>query len=147
MKSHRIPILAMAVFGLIAFCTFANPAAAQGGRQGSFTLPNEVRWQGVVLPAGEYTFSLESTGLSAKVVVRGKNIGAFVMAIEASSSRTDQPSELIIERRSGSCFVRELYLAELGLHLRYSVPKAPKEQLLAQGPTTTERVLISKVGK
>jgi hypothetical protein len=33
------------------------------------------------------------------------------------------------------------------MHFEYTVPKIPREALLAQGPATTERVLISAVGK
>jgi len=53
------------------------------------------------------------------------------------------PSVLIVEHRAGRSSVRELYIAQLGLRLRYAVPKAPKEAELAQAPVTTERILVA----
>ena len=41
----------------------------------------------------------------------------------------------------------ELYLAPIGLRLKYSVPKRQKDQELAQGPATTEQVLVVMAGK
>jgi hypothetical protein len=147
MKTNRIRILAMAAFGLIAVCACANPAAAQNTWQGSFTLPNEVHWQNAVLPAGEYTFSMESAAVPTKIVIQGKHGAALILTIATSTVPMSQPSQLILERRGGSYFVRELYSAKLGVHLLYSVPALPKEELLSQERITTERVLIAELRK
>lgn len=66
------------------------------------------------------------------------------MATVLDEKKTDQHSSLIIERRGGTRFVREMYLADLDLRICYSIPKIPKnEKELAQGPATTEHVLVS----
>jgi hypothetical protein len=148
MKTHRNRLLAIAVIGLVAIGTCVSRTAAQGSSErGSFTLPYEVRWQGVLLPAGDYTFSLKSAASPAMVTVQGPNGGAFILATALDEKKTDQHSSLTIEGRGSTRFVREMYLADLGLHIRYSIPKIPKnEKELAQGPATTEHVLVS-IGK
>jgi hypothetical protein len=144
MKS-LIRMFAAAAIAAIAIAASATPASAQNAFQGSFTLPSDVRWQGAMLPAGDYTFTMQSAGIPAKIIVRGPNHSvAFVLTAATSKRVTGQGSCLLIERRGGSGFVRELYLADSGLHLRYAVPKIPKnEQQLAQGPVTTEQVLVA----
>jgi hypothetical protein len=143
MKTNLIRIFAAAAIGVIAICASATPASAQAFK-GAFTLPNDVRWQGAMLPAGDYTFSLKS-GVPAQIIVtRPDRTIAFVLTAVTDRRVTDQHSCLTIERRGSTRFVRELYLADVGLHLRYDAPKIPKnEQELAQGPATTEQVLVA----
>jgi hypothetical protein len=147
MKTNRVRILAMAFLGFVAVCASPKPADAQNAWQGSFILPMEVHWQGAVLPAGEYTFSMDSAALSGKIVIQGKNASALIRTGATSTDLKNQPSQLILERRGDSYFVREIYSAELGTHFRYSVPAAPKSELLAQERVTTERVLIAELRK
>ena len=143
MTSLRNRIFATAAFALAALCASAVPASAQAVCAGSFTLPQEVRWQGGTFPAGEYTFRMDSVAAPARIMLNGPDGRALVSALVADQDAGGGPSSLTIERRGGRAFVRELYLASTGLRLRYHVPKAPKEQLLAQGPVTTERVLVA----
>jgi hypothetical protein len=149
MKSLRNRILAIAAVGLAAVCANSSPAPAQSSSAGGrFTLPYEVNWKDVVLPAGDYTFSLKTLMSPAIVQVRGPNDGAFIMATAMDEKKTDQQSSLTIESRGSTRFVREMYLADFGLHIHYAMPKIPKnEKELAQGPVTTEHVLVSMGGK
>jgi hypothetical protein len=149
MKTNRIRILAMVALGLLAAGACVSSAAAQSSTacQGSFTLPEEVRWQGRVLPAGDYSFSLKSAALPALLELRGPRGVNVLMTAGLSKGDTNERSFLTIERRGDLGYVRELYLAPIGVHFRYQVPKVPKAELLAQGPATTERVLISAVAK
>jgi len=87
---------------------------------------------------------MESAAVPCKTIVRGRNGAAFELSSSTDERTTKGPSVLILERRNGDFYVRELYMADRGLHVFYSVPKSPKsEKLLAQGPTSTERVLIA----
>lgn len=149
MKTHRNRFLAMAVIGIVAIAAFAGQTAAQSNSAwGSFTLPYEVNWKGVVLPAGDYTFSLKTRALPAMLDVRGPNGRAFIMATVLDEKKADhQNSSLTIEGRGGTRFVREMYLADIDLRICYSIPRAPQnEKELAQGPATTEHVAVS-IGK
>ena len=143
MKSLRCRMLVVSAVALAAVCTNAIPAFAQNAFQGSFTLPTEVRWQGATLPAGEYTFTMKSVTAPNLIVLDGPNGSSFVSAIVGDRDKISGPSVLIVEHRTGMSIVRELYMAQLGLRLRYAVPKAPKEAELAQAPVTTERILVA----
>jgi hypothetical protein len=136
-------IFAIAAIGFGSICAFVNPASAQN-IQGGFTLSHEIRWQSAVLPAGDYTFAMESAAVPCKMIVRGPHGAAFELSSSIDRRTTEGPSVLILERRNGNSYVRELYMADRGLHVFYNVPKSPKsEKLLAQGPASTERVLIA----
>jgi hypothetical protein len=140
MTSLRVRMLAVAAVALTAVCASAVSASAQAVK-GSFTLPNEVRWQGNTLPAGDYTFEMKSTAVPSTITLNGPDGCAFIMALVANGDDSKGKSALIIERRGYHSFVRELYLAQIGVRLRYHVPKAPKDVELAQ--VTTETILVA----
>ena len=144
MKSLRNRVLAIAALGIATICANASPATAQAmAFKGSFTLPNEVRWQGATLPAGDYTFSLKSASGPDLIQLQGPKGGSFVISLTASKDDVSDHSVMTIAHRAGMSIVRELYLAQLGLRLHYYVPKPAKDEQLAQGPVTTEQVLVA----
>jgi hypothetical protein len=147
MKSFKNRVLAIAAVGLFAICASAIPAAAQNVCGGSFTLQQEVRWQGATFPAGDYTFSMKSVAAPSVITLHGPNGFAFVSAIVGDRDDISDRSVMTIEHRGGASVVRELYLAPIGLRLKYSVPKRQKDQELAQGPATTEQVLVAMARK
>lgn len=142
MTSLRNRMLAIAALALAALCASAVPASAQAVAAGSFTLPHEVRWQSWTFPAGDYTFRMDSVA-KGRITLHGPNGYSLVSALVANNSDRGEQSVLTVEHRDGRDFVRELYLASIGLRLQYQVPKAPKEELLAQGSATTERILVA----
>ena len=133
MKTNRIRILAIATLGVLIAGACVSPAAAQFGSafKGNFTLPDKVSWQGKVLPAGEYSFSLQTAALPAQIVLRGPSGVQILLTCGRSIGGKSQQSALTIEWRGDSAYVRELYLAPIGVHFHYHVPKIPKEALLA----------------
>ena len=144
MKSNFSRILAIATLGLIAVCASASAASAQSIFKGKFTLPENVQWGNASLPAGDYTFSLKSASVPAQIFLQGPNGGAFIMTGSIDKRDEGESSNLTIERRGESHFVHTMYLADLGLELRYRVPSIPKnERQLAQGPASIEKVLIA----
>ena len=83
--------------------------------------------------------------MSGRVFLQGPNGGAFILTSVIDNRNEGDSSKLTIEHRGGISFVRSMYLAELGVELRYSVPKTPKQDVeLAQGPVSAEQVLIAK---
>ena len=145
MKTKFIRIAAIATLGLIAVCASASSASAQNAFQGSFTLPNDVRWANASLPAGDYTFSLSSTTMSGRVFLQGPNGGAFILTSVTDNRNEGDSSKLTIEHRGDISFVRSMYLADLGVELKYRAPETPKKDIeLAKGPVSTEQVLIAK---
>jgi hypothetical protein len=142
MKSLRNRMLVIASFALAAVFASAIPAAAQAAFQGSFTLTHEVRWQNATLPAGNYTFEIGSLSLPACIKIKGPNGYQFVTALVVDQKVSEQ-SMLIVENHGNRSDVSELRLSAIDRSLRYAVPKAPKDVVLAQGPVTREQILVA----
>jgi hypothetical protein len=146
MKKNLSRIFAIVAIAVIAVCAAPAPAAAQDAYKGRFTLTHDVRWSQALLPAGEYTFSLKSTSLPAQILVHGPNGFAILMTSATATKNRDASSCITIERRGGMRVVSDLYLAELGIDLRYNAPKLPDNEI-AQGPRETEQVLVAMATK
>jgi hypothetical protein len=144
----RIKYLALA---LLATCLSAGVASAQqypAVYHGKFILPFEAQWGSVSLPAGEYTFTLDSTTLPAFVTVRGDSRGSQplkIMAQAISQQSSSYQSALVVVRSSGRGVVRNLHLAELGMDFEYAMPKGAT--LVAQGPRLVQRIPVSAGGR
>ena len=136
----RVLILAIGVLAASAI-----PASAQAAH-GKFTLSHETRWQGLVLPAGDYTFSLQSPSLPAKVKVESSDGKmAFVMPWALTTENLTDTSRLDLARtQGGESYVSALHLGDLGLVLHYRRPKAqmPAAETARLGP-----IVDSQVGK
>jgi len=143
MKSNFTRILAIAALGLIAVGASANTASAQDAFKGSFTLTSDVRWGQASLPAGDYTFTLQSSAMPARIVVRGANGSQFVITSSMDVKSIDAPSNLTVVRRNGESRINRLYLADLHLVLNYQERSKSKDKELAMGPVSTEQVLIA----
>jgi hypothetical protein len=143
MKTKLTRIFAIAALALVAATVSAIPASAQNVYKGSFTLTSDVRWGQASLPAGEYTFTLQSTALPARIVVRGANGSQFVVTSSTDAKSMDAPSNLQIVRRNGESRISQLYLADLHMVLNYQDRSKSKDKVLAMGPVTTEQVLVA----
>jgi hypothetical protein len=142
MKSLMNRVLVLAAFALAVVCANATPASAQTACRGHFTLSHEVRWQNATLPAGDYTFEMQSVATPSLITVKGPNGSQFITATVADEKNIEQ-SMLIVENRGGRSTVAELRLSAIGRSFRYAVPKAPKEAEVAQGPATSEQILVA----
>lgn len=105
-------------------------AAAEDG-SGHFTLAHEARLQNLVLPAGEYAFSVESMGFSKLVRLRNVTqdpLGAGVLTIvnDVETLNTEGVNRLLMVSRNGESFVTALELPDFGIVLRFKVP-SPSE--------------------
>jgi hypothetical protein len=142
MRSLMNRVLVLAAFAFAVVCANATPASAQVACQGRFTLSHEVRWQNATLPPGDYTFEMQSVATPSLITVKGPNGSQFITAIVADEKDIEQ-SMLIVENRGGRSTVSELRLSAIGRSFRYAVPKAPKEAEVAQGPATSEQILVA----
>jgi hypothetical protein len=117
---------------LLAACFVAGHANAQVF-QGKFTLPFSARWGKATLPAGDYSFTLDSVGTTCMLrVYRGRN-GVGMIPAQSYDMSNSGHAELTVEEGT----VRTLRLPELGIILQYAPqqPKhitAPEERQLAQ---------------
>jgi hypothetical protein len=142
MKSLPNRMLVIAAVALAAVCLSAVPASAQLVCKGSFTLSHQVRWQNATLPAGDYTFEMQSLASPSRITLKGPNGYQFVTAMVANETNIDE-SMLIVENRGGRSAIAELRLSAIGRTFRYAVPKAPKDVEVAQGPVTSEQILVA----
>lgn len=137
----QIPkVLSLIVF--LGICSSAATLFAEDRTpvfKGTCTLPFETRWGTAILPPGEYTLSVQSTALPARVTVRGKNGSVFITAQSlALRGDSDRNSFLLISKwRRG--VVRSLYVSELGMAFNYATPKEESKEM------TQEAVLIQRI--
>jgi hypothetical protein len=148
MKSLRNRILTLAAVGLMAIGFGASASQAQAIYKGSFTLNHDVRWQNATMPAGDYTFTVQSSTRSKPVLVTGPNGTVFQMPLVTAETKIADQSKLILEWRGDNLCVREMELGEIGLNIRYTVPKATEsDKLLANAHTNSQEVLIAMTTK
>lgn len=141
MNSLRNRALIIVAFALATVLASAAPASAQVAFRGAFTLHHQIRWQNTTLPAGDYTFEMKSLA-TPRITLKGPRGPQFITA-SVADERAMGTSMLVVESRGNESYVRELRLAPIGRALHYSVPKAPKDVQLAQGPITREEIAIA----
>jgi len=148
MKTNRASgLLGNLVLAVASAVVFAGIASAAPAYKGRFTLPFDAQWGGATLPAGDYTFTLNSAAPPAFVKIeQGNRNVALVMAHAFSTSDASKESELIVTRSGGRVRIRVLHLAELGTDLYYTAPKAEGLEM-AGAPKLIQRVPIMLNGK
>ena len=126
---HAIEVRLLAVV-LLATCAFAAAANAQT-TAAKFTLPFEAHWGKNVLPAGEYTISMDS--LSNVALLRsanGKTIGFTPIPIQAYSHKG--ATALFVMVRGNQRIVRSLNLPARGVSLVYPPATSAEREMLAK---------------
>ena len=115
---------------------------------GKFRLMEPVSWQGKILPAGEYTLSLSSIALPAKLIVRGPKTAMVILASGRSSGSQVRNSVLTIETHGGLRYVRQLTLNNPRMAFVYWVPSIPKNERTHEVQSgTTQLVAITSPAK
>jgi hypothetical protein len=135
----------MKVLVLAAFvaCLSAGLASAQEFK-GSFTLPFDAQWGGTTLPAGDYSFRINTARAPYVAHVRGEQGSIMVLAQSISDRPSPGHSELVIANSRGKSAVRALCLAELGVVLSYGKSQ-PQGSALArhEEPILYRRVSVT----
>ena len=141
-SNQSLRVVRFAVLALVTACMGASLASAQTA-EGKFNLPFAVRWGQAVLPPGNYTFTVNSSGgfPANSVVVRGEDLKVRIIASTSHDDSFSGKNELIVERQGEGGAVRTLRLAGVGLVLYYRAPKAER-QILAQAPVLTQQLPI-----
>ena len=131
--------------GLVTLGLWASVARAQTC-EGTFTLPFEASWGTAVLPAGDYSFKLETPStIPYSVEVRGNGTGVLIRSTGISDRPVSGRSELVLVRRGGKARIRALHLTERGQTFHYFVPK-DEPIMLAQAPELIQRVPVVVAG-
>jgi hypothetical protein len=126
-RAIKVRLFAVA---LLATCAFAASANAQSF-YGKFTLPSDTHWGKNVLPAGNYTMSLNSqTNVALIRSADGNTVGFTPIPIEASSKKG--ATALMVMVRGNERIVRSLNLPALGVSLIYTPATSAEREILAK---------------
>jgi hypothetical protein len=117
------------ILGLLTF--ICAPAFSQNAR-GVFTLNHEVQWQSQVVPAGDYTFSVEMRGSVDIMTLRNADGAgsAFMLLVNdvdsispaAKGAFKDGKLILASQSQSGRRYVSSMEVPSIGMVLHFAVP-------------------------
>jgi hypothetical protein len=91
---------------------------------GKFTLTSQTHWGTTILPAGDYTYSLETRSAMPVVLLRSAkgNASAFIAATSETDTNDRAPNALIIETQGTMRVITELHVNDAGVVLHYKTP-------------------------
>ena len=137
MKNIRKSVL-LALLALTMGVALTTSAQAQS--TGTFTLPVAAHWGMALLPAGDYSYSVQYSGASTLVQVRGEKgfAGALILASSLSSPASAATrDQIVLEKEAGATYVSSLSISQLGVVLYYDAPKAATAMARAQDGART----------
>jgi hypothetical protein len=106
----------------LALSALAAAGNAQNAYQGKFTLAVETRWEGVTLPAGDYTFALPSKSAPYTLYVWGQGVGAIITAATADQKVDAKRAQLNTVDTAVGYTVQTFEAPELGVIFSYLTP-------------------------
>ncbi|MGA2606079.1 MAG: hypothetical protein ABSH01_01325 [Terriglobia bacterium] len=129
---RRSTLLRLLGLALLAACFNAGHASAQVF-QGKFTLPFEARWGQATLPAGDYSFTLDSVSTTCALRLHRGNNNVALIPAQAQDENYSGHAELTVVGGT----VRALSLPGIGVALEYAPQHhkyltAPEERKIAQ---------------
>jgi hypothetical protein len=130
MKSIRQ--LAYAAVLTLSALNFAPSLASAQDEGGTFTLAHEVHWQNVVVPAGDYRFSLQSMGPSEMLTltkISGRPASFMLVAKVSEATPTSEPGRLVIQSKFGESYVSAMHLPQFEVTLHFAAPASSGKDL------------------
>jgi len=123
----------------------APGASAETFSKGTFSLPVQAYWGDTLLPAGDYTLSLnrELTGIDL-VMVRGEGMSATILA-PAGAAGMSVCSCLKLDDISGTYVIRELGAGVNGREYRFALSKTVHNLTLRGSVSQPVTVPVSSV--
>jgi hypothetical protein len=130
------------LFSIVAAAVTAN---AQIPLHGKFQLASETRWGKAVLPAGNYSFTIESAQQPVRIVIQSADgkTGAMAQA-ETSVNAAPGGSYLFITGSGPERMVRSMNLPQLGTSLIYQPLTVRERETLYATASQTVPVQIAK---
>ncbi len=126
---------------LLAMCAFAANANAQSFT-GDFTLTSETHWGSNVLPAGNYTLSLNSqTNVATIRTAEGKAVAFTPLPIKDSSNKG--ATALMVMVHGNERIVRSLNLPGSGYALIYTPRTSAEREIFAKADQVQSVPVIS----
>ena len=112
------------VLTLSALTLAPSPASAQE-EAGRFKLPHEVSWQTVVVPAGDYRFTLQPMGPSKLLTLTksgGKPASFMLLASALEELSGSEAGRIVIQSKFGKSYVSAMDLPEFEITLHFAAP-------------------------
>ena len=121
MKRRQNFIMGRILLTLLVVVSISGILAAEP-LSGSFSLPSDTYWQGRLMPAGHYTFKLDTAGVWLEL--RHARLGTrYVMFNYSEQCQSPAKSQLVVVNVGNQPTVNVLYLAPVGRTFWFSVPK------------------------
>jgi len=79
-------------------------------------------WEGVTLPAGDYTFALPSNSAPYRLYIWGQGVGAIIMAATADQRVVSERPQLNLVDTAVGYTVQTFEASELGVTFSYLTP-------------------------
>ena len=130
---------------ILAACALAGAANAQPATfSGKFTLPYEVHWGKTVLPAGDYSITMDRLD-SAAIVRSASGKAHFVSAFPTSGDSLKGGAFLYVTTNEGQHRVRYMNAPILGKVLIYEpISKTEREEIAKEGGQVLPVVVAKK---
>jgi hypothetical protein len=142
--ARHLKLLAKFGVAALALGALATSGKAQNAFQGKFTLPFETHWGGATLPAGDYTFTMESASSPYTLYIQGR-AGAIIRAITADSRVVSSHAQLNLVDIADVQNVETFEVPELGLTFIYATPtqkhmgrKQARQKMAPQTPPASQ---------
>jgi hypothetical protein len=143
-SSRMVTNLVLALAGAFIFTGVASGQAPVYA--GKFTLPFEARWGSATLPAGDYSFKLDTVDpAGALVLFRGTRAVALIRNQMHSMEPSDYSRLTVVQNSAGNT-VRELSLPEIGVVLHYPLSKPGRASAAAEREIA-QRIPVTTSGK
>jgi hypothetical protein len=146
--ARRLKLITQFGAAALALGALAASGKAQNVYQGKFTLPFETHWGGATLPAGDYTFALESVASPYRLLIHGQAGNAIIMASAADEKVVSGHAQLNLVDIADVQNVETFEAPELGLTFSYATPKQKhmgrKEARQKTAPQTTPATQVSE---
>src|SRR6202166_2341366 len=142
-------------FSKLGLAALALGVVAGGGNavtayQGKFTLPFEVYWGGATLPAGDYTFEMESQSSPYTLYIRGQKSNVIIRAISADTGVVASSAQLDLVDIADVHTIKTFETPELGVTFSYYTPKEKqmvhkevRQERLSQTEPATQVSLVN----
>jgi hypothetical protein len=111
------------MFAAISVLALFPASAVASEASGKFTLTREVRWGSIVLPAGDYTYSLEQRGSPVLLLRAASGQPGFLVMARTIESVATESDSLVLQRHGDEWFVSEMVVGSVGEELSFAAPE------------------------
>jgi hypothetical protein len=132
------------LFAAISVLALFPASAVASEASGKFTLTREVHWGSVVLPAGDYTYSLEHRGSPVLLLRAASGAPGFLVMARTIDSVASESDSLVLQRHGDEWFVSEMVVGSVGEEFSFAAPETHPISARKRGPGTDKIASLSQ---